>query len=242
MNTGMKYKGAVVGMAAGIFIMSSGMAYAGSVTVPNTFSSGTPAVAAEVNANFSAVASEVNDNDGRITTNAGAIATNTSDIAALDARIAALEGSGGLTVASINGTYKIFSLDNGTGYHEQDDGTGIYRASDDDVVTEQASMTFDGAGNFTGVIDNGAELTRVTDQDGNPTYSMMDSTGVILGGTYSVSGSEVTLYFTSPEVSTETAYATADGSVIIMHQIAAESGTGWEFYNTVIRVGVKLAQ
>lgn len=41
--------------------------FASSVTVPNTFVAGTPAVAAEVNANFSAVAAAINDNDLRLT-------------------------------------------------------------------------------------------------------------------------------------------------------------------------------
>jgi hypothetical protein len=50
------------------------VALAGSVSVPNTFVGGTPAVADEVNANFSAVETAVNDNDSRITTNAADIA------------------------------------------------------------------------------------------------------------------------------------------------------------------------
>lgn len=41
-------------------------ASASELTIPNTFSAGTPAVADEVNANFSAVETAVNDNDGRI--------------------------------------------------------------------------------------------------------------------------------------------------------------------------------
>lgn len=41
--------------------------WAGDLTLPNTFTSGTPAVAAEVNANFSAVETEVDDNNSRIT-------------------------------------------------------------------------------------------------------------------------------------------------------------------------------
>ncbi len=55
-------------------------AWAGSLTIPNTFTSGTKALASEVNANFSAVKTEVDDNDARITTNAGAIATNKTAI------------------------------------------------------------------------------------------------------------------------------------------------------------------
>ena len=41
---------------------------AGTVTVPNTFTNGTVADADEVNANFGAVKTAVDDNDGRITT------------------------------------------------------------------------------------------------------------------------------------------------------------------------------
>jgi hypothetical protein len=41
---------------------------AGSVTLPNTFTAGTPARASEVNANFSAIKSAVDDNDARINT------------------------------------------------------------------------------------------------------------------------------------------------------------------------------
>ena len=52
-----------------VFVSVTSPAWAGSVTVPNTFVSGTPAKASEVNDNFSAVKSAVNDNDGRITTN-----------------------------------------------------------------------------------------------------------------------------------------------------------------------------
>ena len=42
-------------------------AIAGPVTLPHTFTAGTTAVAAQVNANFAALATEVNDNDARIT-------------------------------------------------------------------------------------------------------------------------------------------------------------------------------
>lgn len=48
-------------------ILLAGGARAGSVTIPNTFTSGTPAKASEVNANFSAVETAVDDNDARIT-------------------------------------------------------------------------------------------------------------------------------------------------------------------------------
>jgi hypothetical protein len=52
---------------AALMLFSCGVkASAGSVTIPNTFSSGTTAKASEVNANFSAVKAAVDDNDDRI--------------------------------------------------------------------------------------------------------------------------------------------------------------------------------
>lgn len=54
---------------------------AGPLTTPNTFVSGTPAVASEVNENFDAVKAAVDDNDSRITTNSSGISTNSSSIA-----------------------------------------------------------------------------------------------------------------------------------------------------------------
>ena len=83
---------------AALLASTSTATLASSVTIPNSFASGTPAVAAEVNANFDAVAVGVNDNDSRITVNAGDISTNTGGIStnagaisALDTRVSANE-------------------------------------------------------------------------------------------------------------------------------------------------------
>lgn len=54
---------ALLGMSLTGFVSQ---ASAGSVTIPNSFTSGTPAIAAEVNGNFTAVKSAVDDNDSRI--------------------------------------------------------------------------------------------------------------------------------------------------------------------------------
>ena len=53
---------------------------AADLTIPNTFTAGTPAVAAEVNSNFTAVESAVDDNNTNITTNATGIGANTTSI------------------------------------------------------------------------------------------------------------------------------------------------------------------
>ena len=56
------------GLIAGVLVAVSATLIAGSVTLPNTFTSGTQAKASEVNANFNAVANQVNDNAARIIT------------------------------------------------------------------------------------------------------------------------------------------------------------------------------
>lgn len=61
----------VIALIPMIFAGSS--SWAGSVTIPNTFVAGTTARASEVNANFSAVETAVDDNDARIATNAAAL-------------------------------------------------------------------------------------------------------------------------------------------------------------------------
>jgi hypothetical protein len=54
------------GLAAGLGMALSTALLAGSVTLPNSFTAGTPARASQVNANFNAVATAVNDNHNRI--------------------------------------------------------------------------------------------------------------------------------------------------------------------------------
>ncbi len=65
---------------AALLAFTSVATWASSVTIPNSFTAGETAVAADVNANFDAVAASVNDNDSRVTTNAGNISTNAGDI------------------------------------------------------------------------------------------------------------------------------------------------------------------
>ena len=69
---------------ASIFYLST--SWAGDLTIPNAFVAGTPAVAADVNANFSAVEAEVDDNNNRIVTNAGDISANTNAVGSLQSQ------------------------------------------------------------------------------------------------------------------------------------------------------------
>jgi len=74
-----------------VFIFNVSPAFAGSVTIPNTFKSGTKAKASEVNANFSAIKVGVNDNDSRIASLEAAIATLQTTVETLQTAVSALE-------------------------------------------------------------------------------------------------------------------------------------------------------
>jgi len=90
---------------ATIFLASA--AIADDLTIPNTFTAGTPAVAAEVNGNFTAVEASVDDNaaDIAVTTvdiaaNTASIADNQADIQSNSSSIAALAAGGGIKAFS----------------------------------------------------------------------------------------------------------------------------------------------
>jgi hypothetical protein len=67
-------------------------AWAGSVTLPHSFTAGTPAVAAEVNTNFTAIETEMNDNDSRIAALESALTALQARVSSLEAANSSLEG------------------------------------------------------------------------------------------------------------------------------------------------------
>jgi len=75
-------------------IITSSSAYATGVTTPNSFSSGTATSAAEMNANFDAVKSAVDDNDSRITTLEGSVSAPASQFMGFSS--GTTDGAGGL--------------------------------------------------------------------------------------------------------------------------------------------------
>ncbi|VAX01251.1 hypothetical protein MNBD_GAMMA21-1979 [hydrothermal vent metagenome] len=66
-------------------------ALAGTVTVPNSFSAGTPAVASQVNNNFAAVKTAVDDNDGRVAALEAGLVAMQASLDAANATIATLQ-------------------------------------------------------------------------------------------------------------------------------------------------------
>ena len=85
----------------GIIIGLSSPTWAGDLTIPNNFTSGTPAVAAEVNANFDAVEQEVDDNNTRINRNNSNIGVNRDNITTLTNSQAAAASVGNNLIVDI---------------------------------------------------------------------------------------------------------------------------------------------
>lgn len=90
--------------------------WASDVSIPNVFVSGTPAVASEVNENFTAIENAVDDNNLRILENEGAADNNSQRITAIESSY--VKGKGDLSVA-LTGVVTISSastqlLGNGT--------------------------------------------------------------------------------------------------------------------------------
>ncbi len=96
-------KNLLISISAAVLLAANGaVTYADSLTVPKTFTAGTKAIAADVNANFAAVAASVNDNDSRITTNTGEISNNTAATAANAAAISTNATNIGNNTTAIN--------------------------------------------------------------------------------------------------------------------------------------------
>lgn len=81
-------------------LLCSTVAFADSVTIPNTFTAHTPAVATQVNANFGAVATAVNGNATDIASLQAAIASMQTTIDTLTAQMAAVQGSSVMALAA----------------------------------------------------------------------------------------------------------------------------------------------
>ena len=84
-------KNSLFGILIIICFAAAKVSYAGALNIPHTFSKGTPAVAAEVNENFGAIETQVNDHNGRISTIEAVNATQQTQIDNLDTRVSNLE-------------------------------------------------------------------------------------------------------------------------------------------------------
>ncbi|VAX01248.1 hypothetical protein MNBD_GAMMA21-1978 [hydrothermal vent metagenome] len=113
-------------------------AFAAPVNVPNNFSAGSPAVAAEVNANFAAVKTSVDDNDSRMTSMETTIANLQATITALQNSLAAVQNN---SVLALDGNL-LYTLD-ANGYP-----TAQFTGVNVQVINGVDQTTINGLGNM----------------------------------------------------------------------------------------------
>jgi len=117
--------------------------WAGSLTVPNTFISGQKALASEVNANFKAVKTEVDDNAADISKNAADIHSNTNSITQNAAEISSNVAS--ITTIDGNLDDKVNALTCGNGQVlKYNAATADYECADDLDTPITNALTLEG--------------------------------------------------------------------------------------------------
>lgn len=80
-------------LLAAPFALACGASRAGELVIPHSFSANTPAVAAQVNANFSATKTAVDDNDTRIAALEAALTTLQGNLAVAQGQIASMQNT-----------------------------------------------------------------------------------------------------------------------------------------------------
>lgn len=152
--------------------------WAGNLTIPNTFTSNTTAVASEVNANFTAVKTEVDDNNAQIAALEARIAA--LEAQNLNARIVVLEGD------SVSGLGSVLTIDtdgngysralfsgvnvqiiNGTGSQTTADGTGNLIIGYNNARSTGASVCTDGQHTTSGACTGAGETWAVSHKSGS---------------------------------------------------------------------------
>ncbi len=146
------------------FSLSGINAQAGSLVVPNTFSSGSPAYAASVNDNFTAVETEVTNNAGDIAANAASITQNRADIATNTANLTNhTHSAGDITSGTLsNGRFSAYGDLGAEGYLDNNAGTDL-------LTRTQADTRYSGSGhihtaistNITNISNNAAMITSL---------------------------------------------------------------------------------
>ncbi len=137
-----------MGLLLKSLVIASPLAMAGPVNVPNDFTAGTPARAAEVNGNFSAIETAVNDNDSRILDNATAIQTGLSPVVldGNDVEIGQLVsiGENHISIEVITPQGYLLNLAPNPGIQPVNSLVSLFFTSSDCTGTAYAVLTFGG--------------------------------------------------------------------------------------------------
>ncbi|MBI3188770.1 MAG: hypothetical protein HYZ31_13000 [Gammaproteobacteria bacterium] len=166
---------------------------ADSLTVPNTFTAGTPAIAADVNANFAAVKAAVDDNNARITTNTSDINSNAAAITSNSVAITNLDtAKQNRVTGSCAAGYAIRTVNaDGSVVCELDDNSG----GDITGVTAGSGLTGGGTTGYVtiDVSNAGITSTHTSNEPGieyaSAIFGQVSSymTGICSGSTYNFS-------------------------------------------------------
>ena len=152
-----------------IILAISNLSPAATVSIPNTFTANTPAVAAQVNANFNNVKIAVDDNDAQITVNkndlAALLATVTqlqADLATVNTKLDAIENN---TVLGLDGFLSLGAYD---GYE-----TAIFSGVNLQINngTEFTASTMNGKGNL--IIGYNESYSSAREFCSDPYYNTM---------------------------------------------------------------------
>ena len=148
-----------------IIASASSAALASDVTIPNTFTAGTAAVAAEVNANFTAVKTAVDDNNTNIGTNATDIATNAAAISTNTTNIGANTTAIGTNTTNIGANTTAIGT-NTTNIGANTTAIGTNTTNIGTNTTDIANNATDIATNATNIATNAADIATLQ-QNGN---------------------------------------------------------------------------
>jgi len=220
-------KSIMQGLMVLITLFACGTAWAGNVTIPNTFVAGSPAVAADVNTNFSAVGAAVND--------------NYAQISALAQRVAALEAVSVTNAktnpgTAIGGTYS-YVLTRMSHFNNPPNGVALDYATTRGTIT--MTPTSATGGTWSGLIEGGENFQANMFNQMDPATGNWNHTssptrtpqpvGAAMSGTYNIAANGlVTSTITNPAglaPSSYTGYLSLGGQVVIMQGVDVATDT-----------------
>lgn len=212
-------------MLAGAMAFALAGTAQGQVSVPNTFTDGTPAVAADVNANFSALADAINDLAGRVD---------------------ALENDSGGAAAGVPGVYRLVSTQ--SEFFGQNNQTVGYAEINAYVLQGQLEILSDGTWTLTGSefehrLGGIGDLSYDGEDPPNRLGSQlleiqMSPEAVTLSGTWTQNDAIVTFTIGSDEILDFR--VSLGGEVLLSANLARESD-GFQSGQAGVVIAIKLA-
>jgi len=194
-------------LTAGLILSVSTTAFAADVTIPNTFTAGSPAVAADVNANFSAVKTAVDDNNARVTTNSTNITNATNGISANTAS-AATNASGVASNAANISTNSSTAVINAAGVASNASNIGTQGSS---IATNAANISSNTASSST----NAGNISSNTGSISNNAADISTNAAGIAANSLGIAGNTTGVSNNTSNIATNTAAIAAIPSVTI---------------------------